>query len=111
MLREAGRLSFGDADQGKVRVELSCRRVNIATPGFDQLQQREAGGILEGTYMEFPSRFTQLKLLISFPQHSGRCGRLDLSHPPPRAWINNTALAMRRPRILTAVTSSVSAAF
>lgn len=49
-------------------------------------------------------------LLASLPQHSGRCGRLDLSHPPPRACISNTVLAIRRPKILTAVTSSESAA-
>jgi hypothetical protein len=47
----------------------------------------------------------------SFPQHSGRWGKLDLFHPPPRAWINETALAIRLPRIFTAVTSSDSAAF
>jgi hypothetical protein len=49
-------------------------------------------------------------LLTSLPQHSGRSGRLDLSHPPPRAWISNTVLAIRGPRIFTAVTSSESAA-
>ena len=49
-------------------------------------------------------------LLASLPQHYGRCGRLDLSHPPPRACISNTVLAIRRPKILTAVTSSESAA-
>jgi len=65
-----------------------------------------------GPRAEAPTgRKGQLELLISRPQHSGRCGILALSHPPPRAWINNTALAIRRPRILTAVTSSVSAAF
>jgi hypothetical protein len=24
-------------------------------------------------------------LLVSLPQHSGRCGKLERSHPPPRA--------------------------
>jgi hypothetical protein len=53
-----------------------------------------------------------LELLVtSLPQHSGRLGRLDRSHPPPRASINNTALAIRRPRIFTEVTSSDKAAF
>jgi len=50
-------------------------------------------------------------LATSFPQHSGRAGKLDRSHPPPRACIRSTAFAMRRPRMLTAVTSSESAAF
>ncbi len=53
----------------------------------------------------------QLELLASSPQHSGRCGKLALSHPPPRASINRTAFAMRLPRMLTAVTSSARAAF
>jgi hypothetical protein len=55
---------------------------------------------------------SQLELLLtSLPQHSGRSGRLERSHPPPRAWISKTVFAIRRPRILTAVTSSPRAAF
>ena len=45
-------------------------------------------------------------MLASLPQHSGRLGRPDRFHPPPSASISNTALAMRRPKMLTAVTSS-----
>jgi hypothetical protein len=48
--------------------------------------------------------------LASLPQHSGRSGRLERSHPPPSACMSNTVFAIRRPRMLTAVTSSVSAA-
>lgn len=32
-----------------------------------------------------PLGMNQLEVLASFPQHSGRCGRLLASHPPPRA--------------------------
>src|SRR6266849_10028706 len=51
-----------------------------------------------------------LELLVSLPQHSGRAGKEERSQPPPSAWIRRTALVIRRPRILTAVTSSVRAA-
>ncbi|MCU1253694.1 MAG: hypothetical protein JWQ49_6723 [Edaphobacter sp.] len=44
-------------------------------------------------------------LLTSLPQHSGRSGKLERSHPPPRAWTSKTVFAIRRPRILTAVSS------
>jgi len=56
------------------------------------------------------SRRSHLALLASLPQHSGRSGKSDRSHPPPRACISNTVFAIRRPRILTPVTSSASAA-
>src|SRR5271165_1660359 len=36
--------------------------------------------------------------LTSLPQHSGRAGKLERSHPPPRVWINNTVFAIRRPK-------------
>src|SRR5260370_41766646 len=51
-----------------------------------------------------------LELLVSLPQHSGRAGKEERSQPPPSAWISVTASTMRRPRILTAVTSSERAA-
>src|SRR5437879_9668588 len=51
-----------------------------------------------------------LEVLVSLPQHSGRAGKEELSQQPPSAWIRKTALVIRRPRILTAVTSSVRAA-
>jgi hypothetical protein len=41
-------------------------------------------------------------LLTSLPQHSCRAGKFGRSQPPPRAWINDAAFAMRRPRIFTA---------
>ena len=63
---------------------------------------------LEG---DLSHRSAETLSLTSFPQHSGRSGRLDRSHPPPSASISSTAPAMRRPRMLTAVTSSDSAAF
>jgi hypothetical protein len=50
------------------------------------------------------------ELMVSLPQHSGRSGNADRSHPPPSAWTSVTASTMRRPRILTAVTSSERAA-
>jgi hypothetical protein len=51
-----------------------------------------------------------LAVLVSLPQHSGCSGKAELSHPPPEAWTSRTASTMRRPRILTAVSSSVRAA-
>src|ERR1700681_2732814 len=47
------------------------------------------------------SRFSQLVFLANFPQHSGRGGSRCVSHPPPSAWISNTALARRLPKMLT----------
>src|SRR6266851_4643035 len=69
--------------------------------------------------LDWPLRYTHTRdlanhlesLLTSLPQHSGRSGRLKRFHPPPSAWINKTVFAIRRPRILTAVTSSMRAAF
>jgi hypothetical protein len=66
-----------------------------ATVALEQGQ----GGISETNLAEY-----------NLPQHSGRSGRLERSHPPPRAWISNTVFAIRRPKILTAVTSSPRAA-
>lgn len=51
-----------------------------------------------------------LNWLVSLPQHSGRAGNAERSHPPPSACTSETASTIRRPRILTAVTSSESAA-
>jgi hypothetical protein len=48
--------------------------------------------------------------LVSLPQHSGRSGKTERSQPPPRAWTRVTASTMRRPRMLTAVSSSERAA-
>jgi hypothetical protein len=48
--------------------------------------------------------------LASLPQHSGCPGKEELSHPPPKACTRRTAFTMRRPRMLTAVTSSERAA-
>jgi len=41
-------------------------------------------------FLNFSFAFCQRELvaLASLPQHSGCCGRLELSHPPPRAWIS-----------------------
>jgi hypothetical protein len=46
-----------------------------------------------------------MKINCTHRQLSAALGKLALSHPPPSAWISNTALAMRRPKMLTAVTS------
>src|SRR5438309_5068243 len=73
--------------------EIDSKTPSIGIPPLRKVQQR---------YLEV--------LLICFPQHSGRWGRLELFQPPPRAWTSSTASTMRRPRILTAVSSSVSAA-
>src|SRR5258708_20311226 len=51
-----------------------------------------------------------LEALVSLAQHSGRSGKSVLSHPPPKAWTSSTAFTMRRPRILTEVSSSERAA-
>src|SRR5260370_63125 len=42
-----------------------------------------------------------LEVLVSLPQHSGRRGSSELSHPPPKAWTSSTAFTMRRPRTFT----------
>jgi hypothetical protein len=92
------------------------------TPGARQIQFREntrieeavrSGCSCEGVLLDFtPPKAGEnhLELLVSLPQHSGRAGKEERSQPPPSAWIRRTALVMRRPRILTAVTSSVRAA-
>jgi hypothetical protein len=68
------------------------------------------GAVLIGTQNDVKNGYYYLEVLVSLPQHSGRSGNADRSHPPPRAWTSVTASTMRRPRMLTAVTSSERAA-
>src|ERR1700740_1227484 len=64
--------------------------------------------------LRLPTHYALVKhhfeLIVSLPQHSGRCGSSEVFQPPPSAWTSVTALTMRRPRMFTAVTSSESAA-
>src|SRR5229473_2581671 len=81
-----------------------------------ELILRRRGGVLRrrGARSRTPplrkARQVYLEMLVSLPQHSGRAGRAERSQPPPRAWTRVTASTMRRPRIFTAVSSSVRAA-
>jgi hypothetical protein len=65
---------------------------------------------LDSGLNDMKNEYHYLEVLVSLPQHSGRAGKEERSHPPPRAWTSVTASTMRRPRIFTAVTSSERAA-
>jgi hypothetical protein len=67
------------------------------------------GGLISA--LRYFAALTEEFSLIRFPQHSGRSGSFERSHTPPRASISKTALAIRRPRMFTAVISSDRAAF
>lgn len=87
-----------------------------STPNFfasRQVNRRVTEVSCEGVSLEFitaESNENHFELLVSLPQHSGRSGKEERSHPPPRACTSVTAYTMRRPRIFTAVTSSERAA-
>src|ERR1700686_3609298 len=108
--------SSGGLDKGGSRAAFRrycLAALSRANRHFESLNRKaQEGGSRrsQGTARLRKERQHYFELLASLPQHSGRSGNSELFQPPPRAWTSVTASTMRRPRILTAVTSSERAA-